>query len=97
MKRTKKKRNPKTDVVLRMFGAAAGLFFFGFGVHLTIRANIGVGPWDALTLGLALGMHMPAQAATRTGTDTYRNLRSATQSPIRSTITFGMCCGWPTT
>ena len=58
MKRTKKKRNPKTDVVLRMFGAAAGLFFFGFGVYLTIQANIGVGPWDALTLGISGTLHM---------------------------------------
>ena len=58
MKRTKKKRKPKTDVVLRMFGAAAGLFFFGFGVYLTIQANIGVGPWDALNLGVADTLHI---------------------------------------
>ena len=58
MKRTKKKKKPKTDVVLRMFGAAAGLFFFGFGVYLTIQANIGVGPWDALNLGVADTLHI---------------------------------------
>ncbi len=33
--------------------ATVGLFFFGFGVYLTIQANIGVGPWDALSLGLS--------------------------------------------
>jgi uncharacterized membrane protein YczE len=33
--------------------AAVGLFFFGFGVYLTIQANIGVAPWDAFNLGLS--------------------------------------------
>ena len=53
-----RKKNPKADVILRMVGAALGLFFFGFGVHLTIQANIGVGPWDALHLGLANTLHV---------------------------------------
>ena len=48
-----KKRSSKANVILRIIGAALGLFFFGFGVHLTIQANIGVGPWDALHLGIA--------------------------------------------
>lgn len=30
-----------------------GLFFYGFGVYATIRANIGVGPLDTLKIGLA--------------------------------------------
>ena len=59
MKRTgKKTKDPRIGVTLRMFGAAAGLFFFGFGVYLTIQANIGVGPWDALHLGLAETLHV---------------------------------------
>ena len=33
--------------------AAVSLFFNGFGVYLTIQANIGAGPWDVLNLGLA--------------------------------------------
>ena len=33
--------------------ASFGLFLFGFGVYLTIQANIGVGPWDAFNLGLS--------------------------------------------
>ena len=33
--------------------AAVGLFFFGFGVYLTIQANMGVAPWDAFNLGLS--------------------------------------------
>ena len=53
-----RERNPRADVVLRAIGAAMGLFFFGFGVHLTIQANIGVGPWDALHLGLANALHV---------------------------------------
>ena len=54
----KQQKNPRWDVVLRMIGAAMGLFFFGFGVYLTIQANIGVGPWDALNLGLARTLHV---------------------------------------
>ena len=33
--------------------AAVSLFLNGFGVYLTIQANIGAGPWDVLNLGLA--------------------------------------------
>lgn len=29
-----------------------GLFLFGFGIVLTIKSNLGTGPWDALHLGL---------------------------------------------
>jgi len=30
-----------------------GLFLFGLGVYLCIRANIGLAPWDAFSMGLA--------------------------------------------
>ena len=33
--------------------AAVSLFFNGFGVYLTIQANIGAGPWDVLGLGVS--------------------------------------------
>ena len=33
--------------------ATVGLFLFAFGVFLTIRADIGVAPWDAFNLGLS--------------------------------------------
>ena len=33
--------------------AAVSLFFNGFGIYLTIQANIGAGPWDVLSLGLS--------------------------------------------
>lgn len=35
----------------------AGLLVFGFGVHLTIRANIGLAPWDCL--GMGISYHTP--------------------------------------
>lgn len=41
------------SVLLNSLRAALGLFLFGFGVYLTIQANIGVGPWDAFNLGLS--------------------------------------------
>ena len=40
-------------IVFHMFMAAVSLFFNGFGVYLTIHANIGAGPWDVLNLGLS--------------------------------------------
>ena len=36
---------------------AAGLFVFAFGVHLTIKANIGLAPWDCL--GMGISYHTP--------------------------------------
>lgn len=33
--------------------SAIALFINGFGVYLTIQANIGAGPWDVLNLGLS--------------------------------------------
>ena len=40
-------------ILLNMLIAAVSLFFNGLGIYLTIQANIGVGPWDVLHLGLA--------------------------------------------
>ena len=36
-------------IVRNMLLAAVSLFVNGFGVYLTIQANIGAGPWDVLT------------------------------------------------
>ena len=41
------------DLLKKSLLAALGLFCFGIGVYLTIQANIGVAPWDALNLGLS--------------------------------------------
>ena len=40
-------------IVRSMLLAAISLFVNGFGVYLTIQANIGANPWDVLNLGLS--------------------------------------------
>ena len=40
-------------ILLNMVLAAVSLFVNGFGVYLTIQANIGAGPWDVLNIGLS--------------------------------------------
>ncbi len=48
------KRNRSTKaIVFNMLLAAVSLFVNGFGVYLTIAANIGAGPWDVLNLGIS--------------------------------------------
>ena len=41
------------EILFHALLAAVSLFFNGFGVYLTIQANIGAGPWDVLNLGLS--------------------------------------------
>lgn len=43
----------RTSIFLNLLIAAVSLFFNGFGIYLTIHANIGAGPWDVFTLGLS--------------------------------------------
>ena len=38
--------------------AAVSLFVNGFGVYLTIQANIGAAPWDVLNLGVSKTLHI---------------------------------------
>ena len=40
-------------ILLNMLIAAVSLFVNGFGIYLTIQANIGVAPWDVLNLGVS--------------------------------------------
>ena len=40
-------------IAMNMLLAAISLFANGFGVYLTIQANIGAGPWDVLHLGIS--------------------------------------------
>ena len=40
-------------IILNMLMATVSLFINGFGVYLTIQANIGASPWDVLNLGLS--------------------------------------------
>ena len=41
------------SIGINMLIAAVSLFVNGFGVYLTIQANIGAGPWDVLGLGVS--------------------------------------------
>ena len=41
------------EILLNMLIAAVSLFWNGFGLYLTIRANIGAAPWDVLNLGIS--------------------------------------------
>ena len=50
--RLRENRSPGA-IILNMLLAAVSLFFNGFGVYLTIQANIGAGPWDVLNLGVS--------------------------------------------
>lgn len=45
--------NKPGNIVYNMFLAAFALFINGFGIYLTIRANIGASPWDVFNLGLS--------------------------------------------
>ncbi len=40
-------------ILLNMLLAAVSLFANGFGIYLAIQANIGVGPWDVLSIGVS--------------------------------------------
>lgn len=43
----------KKSIFFNMALAAIALFINGFGVYLTIHANIGAGPWDVFNLGIS--------------------------------------------
>ena len=40
-------------ILLNMLLAAGSLFVNGFGIYLTIQANLGAAPWDVLNLGMS--------------------------------------------
>jgi len=44
---------------LRLLQLLAGLFIFGMGIALMLRAGIGLAPWDVLTQGIALQSGWP--------------------------------------
>lgn len=43
----------RRKVVVECLKTALGLFIFAFGVNMTIHANIGLAPWDALSTGVS--------------------------------------------
>lgn len=53
MKTALRENRTAGSVFLNMLLAAISLFANGFGVYLTIQANIGTGPWDVLNIGLS--------------------------------------------
>ena len=53
MKKELRENGTPGAIALNMLIAAASLFVNGFGVYLTIQANIGAGPWDVLNLGIS--------------------------------------------
>ena len=46
-----------TALRLRLLQLVTGLFLYGFGIALMVRAAIGVAPWDVLSQGITL--HSP--------------------------------------
>ena len=53
----KENKTPKA-ILANMLLAAVSLFVNGFGVYLTIQANIGAAPWDVLNLGLSRSLNI---------------------------------------
>lgn len=52
MSKLSENKTPKA-IIINMLLAAFSLFINGLGIYLTIRANIGVSPWDVLNLGVS--------------------------------------------
>ena len=48
-----KENRTGSAIAVNMLIAAISLFINGFGVYMTIQANIGAAPWDVLNLGLS--------------------------------------------
>lgn len=48
-----RKNNNTASIIANMMLAAVSLFVNGFGIYLTIQANLGAAPWDVLNLGVS--------------------------------------------
>lgn len=53
MKMTCRQNRTAGEILISSLLAAFSLFVNGFGIYLTIQANIGVAPWDVLNQGFA--------------------------------------------
>ncbi len=53
MKHTLRDNRTPRAILLNALLAFVSLFVNGFGVYLTVHANIGAGPWDVLNLGVS--------------------------------------------
>ena len=58
MKENLRENRTARAILLNMLLAAGSLFVNGFGVYLTIQANLGAAPWDVLSLGLSRTLHI---------------------------------------
>src|SRR4051812_46552758 len=50
---------PRAVWTRRIIQLLGGLFFYGIGIALMVRAGIGVPPWDVLTQGISLRTGLP--------------------------------------
>lgn len=48
----------KAKIIKEIIKSAFGLFLFSIGVYLTIQANIGLAPWDCLSMGISYRVGM---------------------------------------
>ena len=53
MNNTLRENRTTAAILLNIMLAAISLFVNGFGIYLTIQANLGAAPWDVLNLGLS--------------------------------------------
>lgn len=53
-----RKNDSTKNILLNTVSAAFGLMLFGFGIYLTIQANIGVDPWSVLCFGVSGSLHI---------------------------------------
>ena len=73
-------------VILNALLAAASLFVNGFGVYLTIQANIGAGPWDVLNLGLSRSLGILYGTASIAASCTILGIDILLREPIGLTM-----------
>ena len=73
-------------VILNALLAAASLFVNGFGVYLTIQANIGASPWDVLNLGLSRSLGILYGTASIAASCTILGIDILLREPIGLTM-----------
>lgn len=47
-------QNQSIQMIKRIIQAALGLFLYACGIYLTMQADIGLAPWDCLSMGVSL-------------------------------------------
>ena len=46
-------QNQSIQMIKQIFRSALGLFFYSCGVYLTVQANIGIAPWECLSMAIS--------------------------------------------